>query len=100
MYSEVPSLGSPLAEDEDIKIIFIQNSLPVSLTYIIVSLFSSVDSNRITNSEVYMDTSFLPEVVFPHESHSSKVALLNLQRLPTFKAGINPFFAKREMVRT
>jgi hypothetical protein len=46
-------------------------------------------------SEVYMVASFLPGVVFPHKSHSSKAAFLNLQRLPTFKAGINPFFAKR-----
>ncbi len=33
MYSEVPSLGSLLAKDEDIKVIFIQNCLPVSLSY-------------------------------------------------------------------
>jgi hypothetical protein len=45
-------------------------------------------------------TSFLRGTVFVQESHSSKVALLNLQRPLTFKAGINPFFAKREMVRT
>jgi len=34
------------------------------------------------------------------ESHSSRVAFLNLQLPPSFRPGINPFFAKRWMVRT
>ena len=42
----------------------------------------------------------LAGVVFPHKNHCSKAAFLNLQRLPTFNAGINPLFAKRWMVRT
>jgi hypothetical protein len=33
MYSEVPSLGSLLAKDKNIKVIFFQNNLLVSLIH-------------------------------------------------------------------